>query len=92
MADEMTDARKHVVSYAHVQGEYYDALPDDVHNLLYIMADGFGPLGDGIWDVIPEWDWSHIRDSTEGAFEAMSGKLKELGYMPDGPASPPAPR
>jgi hypothetical protein len=76
----------------HARGEFADLIADDHSNEIYAMADGFGPLGDQVWEIVPEWDWSHIRDSTPDAVKAMSDRLKELGYMPEGPAAQAAPR
>ena len=82
----------HVVAYMHARGEFSCMISDDHRKEIYTMADGFGPLGDEIWDTVPEWDWSHIRDSTPDAVKAMSARLKDFGYMPEGPVSPKAPR
>lgn len=51
--------------------DYSNVVPFDVKQRVFMEADGFGPMSlTEIEDT--EYDWSHVRDSTLGAFIRMN--------------------
>jgi len=81
-----------VVAYLHHSGAHAESLPDDDMWEVYCLGDGFGKLPPEELSQINEgWDWSHVRDSSEGAFADMAGYLRTRGYTIEGPPARPAP-
>lgn len=55
--------------------DYSNVVPFDVKQRCFLEADGFGPMSlREIEDT--EYDWSHVRDSTLGAFIRMNEIIK----------------
>jgi len=66
-----------VVSHLHFNGDNRKTLTTAQHWEVYSLGDGFGPL---TLSAALEMggDWSHVRDSSPGAIEAMASKIREL--------------
>lgn len=65
---------KLVCACLHYRGIASDLVSNDDHIKARKLADGFGP------GQVPEndcfWDWSHVRDSSEEAVEAIAASLR----------------
>ena len=75
-------ARNYVVSFLHFTGDNRNHISDSVNaDVRYKYADGFGNLSESNNDVetIKDmlWDWSHVRDSSDEAFEAMATAISK---------------
>ncbi len=75
-------ARNYVVSFLHYTGENTKHINNTIDaDARYLHADGFGNLSESNHDVetIKEmlFDWSHVRDSSDEAFEAMAEFISE---------------
>jgi len=84
--------REFAVSILHHDGKNRDLLTDSEKASCRLLADGFGDLRDRwaacdtnddqtreqLLDMV--WDWSHVRDSSELAFDAMQAyALQRMG-------------
>ena len=70
------NARDFVMTYLHSTGEKYDTLTSKQEtDIRYFLANGFGNLSEQDLDqeMIQDmmWDWSHVRDSSDCAFEQI---------------------
>jgi hypothetical protein len=75
-------ARNYVVSFLHYTGENTKHINNTIDaDVRFLHADGFGNLSEQNHDreTITEmlFDWSHVRDSSDEAFEAMANALSE---------------
>ena len=78
-----TTARKYVVSFLHYTGENAEHINNTIDSdVRYLHADGFGNLSqcdhldrETLLEML--FDWSHVRDSSDEAFEAMANALSE---------------
>ena len=65
--------RKFVCDHLYFSGIHRTLLTDAQQWRAYCLADGFGLCSESELAKINEgWDWSHIRDSSEGAFTRMA--------------------
>jgi len=74
--------REFVMDYLHTTGKKYDTLTSEQDShIRYFLADGFGNLSEQDLDqeMIQDmmWDWSHVRDSSDGAFEQIKKYLEK---------------
>lgn len=69
-----------VVRALHYQGGCYATLDEYTRRRAWEMADGFGHCS--ISTIVNDlcWDWSHVRDSSEGAVARMAAFLREAGF------------
>jgi len=80
--ESVSDARKFVMDHLHWKGKRYGTLSDvqELH-IRYFIADGFGNLSEQdldqemILDMM--WDWSHVRDSSDGVFEQIKKYIEK---------------
>jgi hypothetical protein len=64
-----------VVSYLHWGGANEKALTTAQQREVRLLGDGFGK---GMTEADIIWDWSHVRDSSSEAVDAMAAKIREL--------------
>jgi hypothetical protein len=69
-----------VVSCLHYSGEQHKTTPNDVHNRAWTLADGFGRRTLKEIHEELEWDWSHVRDSSEEATQKIAAYLRRSGF------------
>lgn len=69
---------KIVCSYMHYDGENKGKLNNRQWCEVYMLCDGFGKLPTLRYasDVL-EFDWSHVRDSSEAAVKAAADRIRE---------------
>jgi hypothetical protein len=80
--ESVSDASKFVMDHLHWKGKRYGTLSDvqELH-IRYFIADGFGNLSEQdldqemILDMM--WDWSHVRDSSDEAFEQIKKYIEK---------------
>ena len=70
------ERREMVMDYMHFNGKHRDELSGDDWVEVYLLGDGFGPLDFGAADLMVEWDWSHVRDSSVEAIRNMYEHLQ----------------
>ena len=79
----MKTAREYVVSFLHYTGDNNGLLNNTTEtDIRFKYANGFGSLGmiDHDNETIAEMlgDWSHVRDSSDEAFENMAVAINEV--------------
>lgn len=62
--------RRSVMSYMSHSGENRSRLTEEQWAGCYLLADGFGQV-DLAFAAEQCWDWSHVRDSSDAAFDRM---------------------
>lgn len=68
-----------VVRCLHGHGKLYRWLDEYTRQRAWLMADGFGKCELSFIANDLCWDWSHIRDSSQGAVAEMAALLREAG-------------
>ena len=81
----MKTAREYVVSFLHYTGDNYGLVNESAQtDIRFKYADGFGPLtlvaNEHDMETLEEmlWDWSHVRDSSDEAFDRMARVINEI--------------
>lgn len=69
--------RREVMQCMHDTGDRYRSITSEEHTHVRILADGFGKLPPSHPAF---YDWSHVRDSSPEAIEAMYIRLADMGY------------
>ena len=68
-----------VVDYMSYNGRRHNRLSWSQRWEVYCLADGFGKMtSDQLREINGGWDWSHIRDSSADAIEAMAIRIGEF--------------
>lgn len=75
---ERENDRSKVMAFMYYRGEDHERLTRAQWESIYLLADGFGKGKDRAWAVSQCWDWSHVRDSSQAAFEAMWDRISAL--------------
>ena len=82
----MKTAREYVVSFLHYTGDNYETVLNNTTeaDIRFKHANGFGNLSLIVKETDAEtlgdmlWDWSHVRDSSDEAFENMAVAINEV--------------
>ena len=69
-------AREIVCAYLHWNGSCRELLSADEHMEVYVLADGFGPIGRKALSM--HYDWSHVRDSSDEAMRRMAEAITNI--------------
>lgn len=79
LASLPNDAKRAVVmSFLSWSGSMNSELPYGLWSKVYLKGDGFGPhVGPEYASQVLEWDWSHVRDSSPAAIDAMFAELAD---------------
>ena len=81
----MKTAREYVVSFLHYTGDNNEVLNNTTEaDIRFKHANGFGNLSliaketdfETLGDML--WDWSHVRDSSDEAFENIAVAINEV--------------
>lgn len=75
--------RRAVMDFMHHAGKYHETLSQEDWIRVYLKADGFGPVTLNYASRVLEWDWSHVRDSSPRAFNAMWLEILKIAGIPD---------
>ena len=70
--DLWNDNRAITMAAMHCMGELRSALSDGHWARAYCECDGFGEVSFVEASVKLEWDWSHVRDSSDEALERVA--------------------
>ena len=78
--------RQFVVEHMHYNGKHTNLVGNSLYMRVYLEGDGFGIIDRGTARNAC-FDWSHIRDSSDEAFEAMANEILTALYPPVGDAA-----
>lgn len=73
----MADKRTFVMDHMSYRGSKSHLITPYEWSVVYLLGDGFGRV-DEAWAHEQAWDWSHVRDSSPEAIEAMAAKIEEF--------------
>jgi hypothetical protein len=68
--------RDFVMDHMHTLGMRSSLLADAEWIRVYLCGDGFGPVTESFARDRLEWDWSHVRDSSDEAFLDMAAEIQ----------------
>jgi hypothetical protein len=68
--------RDFVMDHMHTLGVHADFLTEAEWARVYLCGDGFGPVTESFASSQLEWDWSHVRDSSDEAFLDMAAEIQ----------------
>ncbi|GAF70197.1 unnamed protein product [marine sediment metagenome] len=68
--------RRFVMDFMHSTGARRTELDYADWGSVYLRGDGFGPVDHAFASRQLEWDWSHVRDSSDEAFLDMAAEIQ----------------
>lgn len=70
--------RDFVMDHMHYSGDFRHFLSEREWSAVYLCGDGFGTVDADFASTKLEWDWSHVRDSTDEAFLDMAATIQTI--------------
>jgi hypothetical protein len=74
--DLWNNNRAVVMAAMHRMGDLRGALSDGHWSAFYCLCDGFGEVNFVDAAIRLQWDWSHVRDSSDDALAEVASKVR----------------